>query len=159
MPFRALLATCLGASLLVLAGCRTFPPQPAANFSDPGWHVQQGQAVWKARAAAPEIAGDVLLATHSDGRSLIQFTKTPFPLVLAQAFSNRWEIQFVPEARTFRGRGQPPKYFGWLHLLSALSTRPLPKSFTISRPSPSSYRLESPVTGETIEGYFSHEFP
>jgi hypothetical protein len=145
----------IAASGLALSGCRTTPALPAVNFAEPGWSVQQGQAVWKARATAPEIAGEVLLANHSDGRSLIQFTKTPFPIVIAQSVSNRWEIQFVPEGRTFRGRGLPPKYFGWLHLLSALSARPLPKSFTLARPGAATYRLESPVTGESIEGYFS----
>ena len=144
----------IAVSLLALSGCRTTPALPAANFSEPGWRVQQGQAVWKARATAPEIAGEVLFGTHPDGRSLIQFTKTPFPIVVAQAVSDRWEIQFVPEGRTFRGRGQPPKYFGWLHLLSALAARPLPDNFTLSRPAPSTWRLASPVTGEFIEGYF-----
>src|SRR4051794_40070814 len=109
------------AALLALAGCRTAPLLPPANLSEPGWRVQQGQAVWKARRTAPEIAGEVLLATGPHQRTLMQFTKTPFPIVVAQTLSNRWEIQFVPERRTFHGRGQPPKYFGWLHLPPALS--------------------------------------
>lgn len=130
------------------------PTLPAANFADPGWRVQQGQAVWKARASAPEIAGEVLFGTHRDGRSLLQFTKTPFPIVVAQSVSNRWEIQFVPEARTFRGRGVPPKYFGWLHLASALVAYPLPKGFVFTQPAGSPWRLECQETGEFIEGYF-----
>ena len=155
-PFSsALLLAWLGASFLALAGCRTAPPLPAANFSEPGWRVQQGQAVWKARATAPEIAGELLLATHSDGRSLVQFTKTPFPIVVAQTVSNRWEIQFVPEGRTFRGRGEPPKYFGWLHLVPALEARPLPKEFSFAHPAGAPWRLESVASGESIEGYFS----
>jgi hypothetical protein len=152
-PSHASLLTLAVTSLFAFSGCRTAPALPAANFSEPGWHVQQGQAVWKSRPTAPEIAGEVLLATHPDGRSLVQFTKTPFPIVIAQTISNRWEIQFVPEGRVFRGRGQPPKYFGWLQLGPALAAQPLPKSFTFSQPAGSRWRLESTATGESIEGY------
>jgi len=141
-------------ALLLLSGCRTAPPLPPANFSEPGWHVQQGQAVWKPRASAPEIAGEILLATHPSGRTLVQFTKSPFPLVAAQSGSNRWEIQFVPENRTFRGRGQPPGYFSWLQLAPALATHPLPKGFTFTPPGASPWRLDNRESGEFIEGYF-----
>jgi hypothetical protein len=141
-------------SIVTLCGCRTLPPLPPADLSAPGWRVQQGQAVWKPRRTAPEIAGEIVLATHPDGRSVVQFTKTPFNIVVAQMASNRWQIQFVPEHRLFGGAGQPPKYFCWLHLAAALAAEPLPKGLTLSRSGDSQWRLENRATGETIEGYF-----
>ncbi len=154
---RAFLLAFAFAALPALIGCRTGPPLPPANFSEPGWRVQQGQAVWKARASAPEIAGEILLATHPDGRAVVQFTKTPFPIVVAQSAPNRWEIQFVPEGRTFRGRGQPPSYFSWLQLPPALASHPLPKAFSFSPAGTdaSPWRLENRGSGEWIEGYLS----
>jgi hypothetical protein len=127
---------------------------PPANLSEPGWRVQHGQAVWTPRRHAPEIAGEVLLATHPDGRSVAQFTKTPFPIVVAQTISNRWEIHFVPQHRVFNGRGQAPGYFGWLHLASALAARALPNGFSFSHPADARWHLENRATGETIEGVF-----
>ena len=70
--------------IAVLAtGCRTAPPLPPADFSAPGWRVQQGQAVWKPSSSRPELAGDLLLATNANGNFFIQFSKIPFPLVTA----------------------------------------------------------------------------
>ncbi|MDB6056500.1 MAG: hypothetical protein JWO95_344, partial [Verrucomicrobiales bacterium] len=68
-----------------LAGCRTMKPLPPANLKEPGWTVREGQAVWKRKASEPEIAGEILLATRSDGRAFVQFSKNPFPLVIAQS--------------------------------------------------------------------------
>jgi len=69
------------ALLLILgAGCRTANPLPPADFSAPGWRVQQGQAVWKPSASRPELAGDLLLATNVNGNMFIQFSKMPFPV-------------------------------------------------------------------------------
>ena len=69
--------------LLLCAGCAT-PPLPPADFSAPGWRVQQGQAVWKPSSSRPELAGDLLLATNVNGNFFVQFSKMPFPLATAQ---------------------------------------------------------------------------
>src|SRR5258706_15649771 len=66
--------------LACLTGCRSLPPLPAANFSEPGWIVHQGQAVWRQKHGAPDIAGEILVATNGGGKTFVQFTKTPFPL-------------------------------------------------------------------------------
>src|SRR2546421_166697 len=64
--------------LLFLAGCALLPPLPQANLRDPGWTVREGQAVWKSKRGASDIAGEILVATQPDGRAFVQFTKTPF---------------------------------------------------------------------------------
>src|SRR6266700_1968009 len=96
----------LALALLGGAGCQTVPPLPAANFSQPGWTVRQGQAVWRIKKGAPEIAGEFLLATTTDGRAFAQFSKTPFPLITAQSTSDAWEIQQPAQNKRCSGRGQ-----------------------------------------------------
>src|ERR1043166_4713848 len=86
LPFLALLVAC--------GACRTVLPLPPANLSQPGWTVRQGQAIWRSARKAPEIAGELLLATRTDGEAFVQFTKTPFPLVIAQTSGSDWEIRF-----------------------------------------------------------------
>src|ERR1044071_2118887 len=60
-----------------LSACGTARPLPAVNLSEPGWRVQQGQAIWRTRKNAPEVAGELMVATHPGGRTFLQFTKTP----------------------------------------------------------------------------------
>ncbi|MDB6023749.1 MAG: hypothetical protein JWQ04_3606 [Pedosphaera sp.] len=60
--------------IMCLAGCQIFPKLPPADLSEAGWTVRQGQAVWRSKKSAPEIAGELLVATNYDGRALVQFT-------------------------------------------------------------------------------------
>ena len=76
--------------------------------------------MWRSKKDAPEIAGEVILATNTTGRAFIQFLKNPLPLVTAQITPEGWQIEFIPEKRHFGGRGIPPKQLLWLHLLSGL---------------------------------------
>src|SRR5690242_18775520 len=52
--------------LIALSGCMTMKPLPKVNFSEPGWTVRQGQAVWRPQREAPEIAGELLVASRAD---------------------------------------------------------------------------------------------
>src|SRR5262245_9987514 len=87
--------------LLVLifaaTACRTLPPLPPVNLSEPGWTVRQGQAVWKSGREMPEIAGELLLATKPNENQFVQFTKAPFPLAISQQATNHWEVHFPTE--------------------------------------------------------------
>jgi len=47
------------------------------------------------------------MASHADGRCVIQFTKTPLPLVLAQTSRTNWLIEFPPRQMGFMARGFP----------------------------------------------------
>src|SRR5688572_11265650 len=81
-------------SALGCGACHTVSPFAAANLSEPGWTVREGQAVWRPKTGAPEIAGELLLASHRNGETWLQFTKTPLPLVVARITTNRWQIEF-----------------------------------------------------------------
>src|SRR5262249_22496427 len=105
MMFKSL-APLLCCLLICAAGCHFMPP---ANLTEPGWRVREGQAVWRAKREAPEIAGEILLATRSDGRTFVQFTKTPFPFLIGQTTTNRWQAELPTENRRYSGPGIPPK--------------------------------------------------
>src|SRR5436190_15911348 len=91
-----------------LMACRTLPSLAPVDLKEPGWKVREGQAVWRMKRRAPEIAGEILLAVHRDGRSFVQFTKTPFPLMIAQSSPDRWQVQMPTENKSYSGRGNPP---------------------------------------------------
>lgn len=146
----------LSALMLILcAGCRTGQTLPPADFSAPGWRVQQGQAVWKPSSNRPELAGDLLLATNVNGDFFIQFSKIPFPLATAQASGGQWQIQFGADEYSWHGRGEPPGRFGWFQLPGALLRDAIPGgNWRFTRVETNSWRLENPHTGETLEGGF-----
>src|SRR5205823_11461642 len=98
--------------------------------SEPGWRVREGQAVWRVKRAAPEIAGEVLLATCADGRSFVQFTKTPFPFLIGQTTTNTWQAELPTQNRRYSGRGKPPKRLIWLYLPRLLSGAPASKGWS-----------------------------
>lgn len=103
-------------ALVILAGCRTPDPLPAADVSQPGWRVEHGQALWKPAARKREIAGDLLLATGPGRECLVQFAKTPFPLVTARQTKDAWQIEFGAGARRVGGLGEAPARWVWFDL-------------------------------------------
>ena len=139
--------------LILAAGCTTSRPLPPADFSAPGWTIQNGQAVWK--NGSSDLAGELIFARRADGSSALQFIKTPLPLVSAQTSAKRWTITFVADNRTVSGQGAPPAQLLWLHLACALNgispTRPL----TFSRDTNGSWSLENAETGESIAGFLT----
>jgi hypothetical protein len=160
--------------LVVVSGCRTLAPLPAVNLSEPGWTLRQGQAVWQSKQDAPEIAGELLFAVHSDGRTLLQFTKTPLPFVNVQTSGDSWQIEFVPQKRTFAGKGVPTPRLSWVHLARALAGarlhepqhtgnvdaaaghRPaLRKPLQFDLTDQHAWKLENPKTGEVISGFLN----
>ncbi len=144
--------------LIVMAGCRTLQPFPASNLSEPGWNVRQGQAVWRTSRQAPEIAGEILLATQANGNAFIQFTKTPFPLVIAQQTTNRWQIQFPTENKRYSGSGRRPSRLIWLWLSQAFAGK-LPAEKWSWQVDENGWRLENRATGELLQGYLINGSP
>jgi hypothetical protein len=147
-----------GASLALLiaaffCGCST-APLPPADFSAPGWRVQQGQAVWKPSSSRPELAGDLLLATNANGSCFIQFSKMPFPLATAQISSGQWQIEFGADKFSWHGSGTPPDRFAWFQLPRALLGQNLNGNWHFENVMSNSWRLENAHTGETLEGEF-----
>ena len=143
------------AAIGTLSACRTVPLFPPSNFAEPGWTVRQGQAVWRTGQHSPELAGEVLVATHRDGRTLVQFTKTPLPFVVAQTTTNSWQVDFVPKNKTYSGRGEPPLRVIWLHLARSLDGNSPPKPFVFQKTTEAGWTLENRATGEMISGYLA----
>jgi hypothetical protein len=141
--------------VVFVAGCRTAPPLPPADFSAPGWRVQQGQAVWKPSSSRPEFAGDLLLATNANGNFFVQFSKTPFPLATAQVSGGQWRIEFGANSFSWHGRGAPSDRFAWFQLPHALLDASVGGNWRFTRPETNSFRMENPHTGETLEGFLS----
>lgn len=142
----------LAAGLLV-TGCRTRPGLAPANLADAGWTVRQGQAVWRSGAHAPEIAGEILVATRTNGESFVQFTKTPFPLVTAQRSLNLWQIEVPTENRQYRGSGDPPGRLIWFWLIRAVEGQSIPPKFAWHQDT-NGWSLGNRKSGESVSGYF-----
>ena len=130
-------------------GCRT-APLPPLNLSEPGWQLGQGQALWRSRKDAPEIAGEIILATNTTGRAFIQFLKNPLPLVTAQISPEWWQIELIPEKRRIGGRGIPPRQLLWLQLLRALQQTRLPAGMEFGNTPEGGVRIQDKQTGESI---------
>ena len=118
--FRPVLWLALLAVTMFSSGCRTTTGASLFTTSGPGWHVQEGQALWRPGRGLPELGGDLVMASHEDGRCAIEFAKTPLSLVSAQTTRTNWLIQFPAGRMSFTGRRQPPTRFAWLYLHTAL---------------------------------------
>lgn len=138
-------------------GCRTVAPQPTFDLGQPGWDVRQGQAVWRSKSDAPEIAGELLVAIHPERRSFVQFTKVPLPLVLAQATDRSWQIEFAADGKRYSGRGAPPSRLVWFQLVRCLNGQRPAKGWTFNATSDGQWRLENGSTGEVLEGYLASD--
>ena len=126
------------------------PTLAPLDLSGPGWQVREGQALWRNKADAPEIAGEVVLATHGDGRAFVQFLKNPLPLLTAQIGTNAWQIEFIPEKRTISGRGRIPSQLIWLHLLRGVQGISPPKQFNFGKTSEGATQIENKQSGEKV---------
>jgi hypothetical protein len=142
------------AVLMLVCGCQTTTPS-LFTASGPGWHVRQGQALWQPERGLPEFGGDLVLATDANGRSLIQFDKTPLSLVFVQTTPTQWLIRFPQRQMSFGGHGAGPTRFAWLYLPVALAGKPLPPPLHFERMPDGNWRLENTRTGELLEGYLS----
>lgn len=150
--------------VIALTGCitTTAPPLPKANLSEPGWTVQQGQAVWHrtpdrsssgASAGPSDIAGDLILATRTDGSTFIQFSKA-VPLFIAQSTPAGWQIEIPPQNRRYARHGKPPRRVIWFQLADALAGKPLAKDWTWNN-SGTNWRLVNRSSGESLEGFLT----
>jgi hypothetical protein len=140
--------------LFVAAGCLSSRPI-ISNASGPGWRVQQGQALWRPNRHRPELAGELVLASHPGGSCSLEFSKAPFPVVRAQTTRTNWFIQFPSQGIGLRGGGAPPARFAWLHLHSALCGQPLPRALRFERKTDGGWRLVNTRSGETLEGFLT----
>ena len=140
-------------ALALLTGCLSLPPEPPLDLSAPDWTVRQGQAVWHVKSDASEIAGELLVATHPDGRSLVQFTKPPLPFVTAQRTTNRWQVQFLAQKKSYAAAGRPPARILWLHLPDALVGRSDPSQWSFRRETEGRWHFENRANRESLDGF------
>ena len=139
---------------LLVTGCQT-STQSLFTISGPGWRIQEGQALWRPGRKYPELGGEIVVATHPDGRCLVEFSKTPLPLVQAQTTRTNWLIRFPPRQMGFAGRHSPPTQFGWLYLRPALAGEKLPAGFQFQQLQDGGWRLENVRSGETLSGFLA----
>ena len=150
-----LVAVLPGLALLICGGCASFSRSlPPVDLKQPGWVVHQGQAVWKLPRSKQDVAGDVTVALGPDGGSFVQFSKTPFALVIGQTTAHRWQVEFPPQHKTYVGSGSPPRRAMWLYLPRVLAGKGPPPKWTWSNAN-GNWRLANPATGESIEGFFT----
>ena len=140
--------------LFLLTGCATTSTPSPVNLQEPGWTVRQGQAVWVRQRGGEGIAGEVLVATRADGRAFVQFSKSPFPLIIGQETPQWWSVEFPPQNKKYAGRGVPPKRIIWLYLPRALSGKAPPQNWAW-REDATGWGLENRASGESLEGYFT----
>ena len=142
--------------LSLLCGCHTAPKLPPVNLQAPGWTVRQGQAVWTAKRGEHGVAGELLLATRADGACLVQFAKPPFTLATARSEAGSWCLEVQSAGRAFGGRGTAPREFVWFALVDAVRCPPPARNWRWDQAvAADGWRLTSPATGETLEGYWS----
>lgn len=136
-------------------GCHT-PKQSAVKPTiDARWQVQQGQANWSPGRGQPELAGELLLASVSSNRVLVEFTKPPLTLVVALRDPEGWSVEYPGVKKRVSGSGRPPSRFLWLHLPHALSGEALPADLRFELRPGGAWRLENARTGEKFRGYLS----
>jgi hypothetical protein len=136
-----------------LTACQTVPPQKPADLTSPGWIIRRGQAVWRARPGAPELAGELLVATRANGDVFLEFSKPPLQVVVVQATAGAWSIQLATRRRSFRGRGVPPGRSVWLVLPRCLVGQAPPTGWTFQRKPQDGWHLSRASSGELLEGY------
>ena len=142
-------------TLFMLCGGCQMANKSLFTVSGPGWHIREGQALWKPGHKFPELGGDLVLASHEDGRCLIQFDKTPLSLVSVQTTHTNWLIQFPQRQLRFSGHRDPSTRFIWLYLQVALSGKKLPATLSFKRKPDGGWRLENSRSGETLEGFLA----
>lgn len=145
---------CLGA-LLVLSAPGCFAPKLAPiSLRAEGWTSRECPAVWQRSSRAPEIAGDLLVAFHTDGTRFIQFSKGGLPILTARASSSGWSLNSSLRKGTFGGRRSPPDSIVWFQV----PTVPNPNTSTVKPPweletaESGGWILRHPRSGERLEG-------
>lgn len=136
----------------LLAGCAG-PELPPVNLAAPGWRVQETQAVWRPKRAAPELIGELLVATNPDGSRLVQFSKQSLPLVTAQVATNGWSISSPLRKGRFGGTHTPTYRVPWFQIAELPPTvGPRERHWTLSVSTDGTWRLANESTGESLEG-------
>ena len=145
------LSVCILA-MLAFSGCQSVPPEKAMDISEPGWTVRQGRATWKLKPTDPGISGELVVATHWNGRSVVRFNRASQPLIAVQSDTNRWQLQDFEKNKTRIGRGAPPDRIVWLQLERGLVEMKEGSDWVMNRTRQGPWRFVNDANGETLEG-------
>jgi hypothetical protein len=144
--------TAVSALVVLMTACRA-PKLPSFETSSGGWNVVTGQAIWTPRAGAEAVAGDYLLATHPDGRLMIDFSKGSMSIAVVRCARKAWRLEVPIQGQAFGGRGLPPARSSWLVLARDLAVQPPPPDWHFQSQQPGVLSLRCTVTGESLELY------
>jgi hypothetical protein len=147
-----------GTALLLTAtatlGCHTLAAFPPVDLNQPGWNTREAQVIWRRNARSPEIVGELLLASGPAEQVYVQFTKNPFPLMVAQSTRRGWELLIPPENHRFSGTGRPPQRVILLQLPRMLSGEKPPRGWSWEVLQDGGWRLQNHHSGEFLEGHW-----
>ncbi|HTH47681.1 MAG TPA: hypothetical protein VMB21_09245 [Candidatus Limnocylindria bacterium] len=136
----------------LLAGCAG-PELPPVNLAAPGWHVSEAPAVWRPKRAAPELIGELLVATNPDGSRLVQFSKQSLPLITAQVATNGWNISSPLRSGRFGGTHTPTTRVPWFQITELPPTHdPVSPPWQLHTETNGAWKLTNGRTGESLEG-------
>jgi len=139
---------------LVISGCRTAPPMAPADLAQPGWTIRRGQALWQPKTDAPEVAGQLLIASSESGGDLVRFSKDPMEIVFARRNDQGWTLNIPAFDKSFSGRGRPPRRIGWFQFADAVFRGTPGPGWEWSGIDDERWELTNPKTGERLEGFF-----
>ncbi len=145
------------AGLLLAAGltaCQA-PSPPRFDTNAPGWRIRQGQAVWRPAARADDIAGELVVAQHPDGRAFVEFAKPPVTLASAAQQPRTWQFALPLQRRAGHGRNPPPPTVLWFQLLNFLRGAPPADDWQGENFADGRWRLGNRRTGERLEGWLA----
>jgi hypothetical protein len=143
----------LAALALLSTGCLA-PRLPPISLKSDGWSFREIPAVWQRSSRAPEIAGELLVAVHSDGTRYLQFSKGGLPILSARASRDGWSLQSSFRKGASGGRGRPPASILWFQVpLVPLGNLPaLKPPWVLTAVDAERWVLHHTRTGERLEG-------
>lgn len=145
-----------GGAIVAVVACLTTgcvaPRLAPADLTEPGWRVQEVPAVWCPKRGAPELTGELLLASHPDGRRLVQFSKQSLPLVTAQMDARSWCISSSVRSGRWGGALPPTDRVPWFLFTELPPARVASPRWNLSVAPDGTWRLVSLAKGEFVEG-------
>ena len=146
------MASAVVISIIAGLGSGCFAPTLApVALTSPGWSSSETPVVWRPSTKAPELTGELLLASHEDGSRLIQFSKGGLPVVVAQQSAVGWRISSSLRSGSFGGRGSPPSSVVWVQIRSVPPTSMSPP-WALTKLSNGGWAVVHSRTGELLEG-------
>ncbi|MCU0771176.1 MAG: hypothetical protein MUE94_05310 [Verrucomicrobia bacterium] len=140
---------------LLANGCRTGPTLAPTDLSAPGWHIRRGQALWQPKTGAPELAGNLLIASNPGGEDFIRFSKDPLEIVLARRTPAGWRLEIPAFHKAYSGPGRAPRRVGWFQLADTVLHGSTATGWTWSDLDDGRWQFANPRTGERMEGFFT----